>query len=156
MHFRPTSARLRRLAAGFCAVALGAALPTALADASGTHPTLQLHKTKLGSILVDHRGYTVYAFTKDTRNHDACVKISHCLVAWPVVSPGSGPLAGPGVKRSLIGTITVKKGVKQLTYAGFPLYTYIGDTRPAQTTFVNLLQFQGRWPALNAAGKEIK
>jgi predicted lipoprotein with Yx(FWY)xxD motif len=156
MRFRPTSARLRRLAAGVSALALAAALPTALAAASSTHPRLQLHKTKLGSILVDHRGYTVYAFTKDTRNHDACVNISHCLVAWPVVSPGSGPIAGPGVKRSLIGTITIKKGVKQLTYAGFPLYTYVGDTHAAQTDFVNLLQFGGRWPALNAAGKEIK
>ena len=69
---------------------------------------------------------------------------------------GPGPLAGPGVKRSLVGTITLKHGVKQLTYAGRPLYLYSQDTRPAETRYVNLLQFQGYWPAINASGKDVK
>jgi predicted lipoprotein with Yx(FWY)xxD motif len=155
VQFRPTSARLRSIA-GLSALALAVALPTALADASGTHPRLQLQKTKLGSILVDHNGYTVYTFSTDKRNYDSCVPINQCLVSWPPVTPGAGPLAGKGVKRSLIGTIRLKHGGKQLTYAGRPLYTYSQDTHPAETRYVNLLQFQGYWPAINASGKDVK
>jgi predicted lipoprotein with Yx(FWY)xxD motif len=156
VQIRPTQPRIRQLAAVAAALTVAAALPTALADASVTQPRLQLHNTKLGSILVDHRGYTVYTFSTDKRNFNSCVAISQCMAAWPAVTPGHGLLAGKGVKRSLIGTITLKHGVKQLTYAGRPLYTYSQDTRPAETKYVNLLQFQGYWPAINASGKDVK
>jgi len=146
---------VRRIAVvGLATVALVCALG-ALAAARSRRPALQLRATRLGRILVDSRGYTVYAFTRDRRNQDACARIPNCLAAWPVVGP-SRPLAGPGVKARLIGTIRLRGGVRQLTYAGHPLYTYIGDSRPAQTTYVNLLQFGGRWPALTASGREVR
>ncbi len=65
-------------------------------------------------------------------------------------------VGGPGIKSSLLGTTTLKHGVKQVTYAGHPLYTYTGDSGPGQTSYVNVKQFGGRWPALNAAGNEVK
>jgi predicted lipoprotein with Yx(FWY)xxD motif len=130
------------------------ALTASLAVASGK-PSLQLHQTKLGKILVNSRGYTLYGFTKDKRNKDVCQNSNACLSVWPVVKPGT-VLAGPGVKKSLIGTIKLKHGGKQLTYNGWPLYTYTQDTSPHETTYVNILQFGGRWPALNAAGKFVK
>jgi hypothetical protein len=71
------------------------------------------------------------------------------------VTTSGRPVAGPGVKRSLLGTIKLGRKT-QVTYAGHPLYTYVADTHPAQTSYVNILQFNGRWPALNAAGKEVK
>jgi predicted lipoprotein with Yx(FWY)xxD motif len=129
-------------------------LGASLAVASRGKATLQLHSTKLGKILVDKQGYTVYAFALDKRNKDACQNISGCLEEWPLVTPGS-VLAGPGVKRSLVGEIKVD-GAKQLTYAGHPLYTFSRDDEPHETTYVNYLQFGGRWPALNAKGKLVK
>ena len=131
------------------------AFGASLAAASGGKPKLQLHATKLGKILVNSRGYTVYAFDADKRNKDACQNIPGCLQEWPAVT-GGGTLAGPGVKKSLIGKIKLQGGGTQLTYAGHPLYTYISDSSPHETTFVNLLQFGARWPALNAKGKLIK
>jgi predicted lipoprotein with Yx(FWY)xxD motif len=148
---------MRRIGSLAAALALIVSVPAALATSSAKAPRLQLHKTKLGSILVDHNGYTVYAFSTDKSNYDSCAKISQCLTYWPPVTPGRGvPLAGKGVKRALIGTIKLKGGKRQLTYAGHPLYTYSQDTHPAETRYVNILQFQGYWPALNAAGKEVK
>jgi predicted lipoprotein with Yx(FWY)xxD motif len=132
------------------AAAVIAALAAGPAGAAGS--TLKLRTTSVGTILVNGRGFTVYAFTKDGRNRDACAAISGCLSVWPVVSGASRPTLGPGVKRSLVGTITLKGGKKQLTYGGHPLYTYIGDSGPGQTSYVNFLQFGGRWPAGNAAG----
>jgi predicted lipoprotein with Yx(FWY)xxD motif len=65
------------------------------------------------------------------------------------------PVAGNGVKASLIGTI--KLGSKrQLTYAGHPLYTYVGDSGPGSTSYVGIKQFGGAWYALNAAGKTVR
>jgi predicted lipoprotein with Yx(FWY)xxD motif len=130
----------------------GAAAALALAS---SNPAIQLRGTSKGKILVNSRGFTVYAFTADRPKVDNCVKKAQCLTFWPPVRPGT-PLLGPGLKRSLIGTITVKGHGKQLTYAGWPLYTYTQDTHPGQTTYVNILQFQGRWPAMNAAGKFVK
>jgi predicted lipoprotein with Yx(FWY)xxD motif len=139
--------------------ALGAlviALSAGVAGAGGRQAKLQLRHTSVGTILVNGSGFTVYAFTRDGRNRDACVKISHCLSTWPAVTTSGTPVAGRGVMSRLIGTITLRPGVKQVTYAGHPLYTYVGDSGPGQTFYVNLFQFGGRWPAVNAAGKEVK
>jgi predicted lipoprotein with Yx(FWY)xxD motif len=132
------------------------ALPAALANASGVRAELELRRTAVGTILVNARGFTVYAFSRDSRNKDACKAIRLCLSVWPPVTTSGEPLAGAGVSSDLIGTITLRTGVKQVTYGGRPLYTYIADRRPGQTTYVNLLQFGGRWPAVNAAGREVK
>ena len=150
------SRRVRRISGGLVTALIIAGLAAAMAGARTAAPALQLRSTKLGKILVNSRGFTVYAFTRDKRNVNNCAKQQGCMAVWPAVGPGAGPLAGPGVKSSLIGTIKLKGGVKQLTYAGHPLYTYIADTHPAQTTYVNILQFNGRWPAVNASGGEVK
>jgi predicted lipoprotein with Yx(FWY)xxD motif len=132
-----------------------ASLPPTLADAGTKQAKLQLRKTSVGTILVNGRGYTLYAFTTDRRNFDSCVAKAGCLAAWPAVSTGGKPTAGRGVNSQLIGTIKLKNGTRQVTYAGRPLYTYIADRSPGQTTFVNILQFRGRWPAVDAAGHEV-
>lgn len=135
---------------------LGLALSAGVAGAGARRAELRLRKTSVGTILVNSRGFTLYAFTLDKRNRDACAKIAHCLAAWPPVTTSGKALAGPGVRRGLIGTLTLKGGVKQVTYAGHPLYTYVGDSSPGQTYYVNFFQFGGYWPAVNAAGQEVK
>ena len=144
----------RRLSTIFTAGALVGAL-CAPATAAG-RTTLKLRHTSVGTILVNGRGFTVYAFTKDGRNRDACAGISGCLGVWPVVSGASKPVLGTGVRRSLLGTITLRGGTSQLTYGGHPLYTYVGDSSPGETSYVNFPQFGGRWPAVNAAGQLVK
>ena len=131
-------------------------LSPALAGAGSSRAKLLLRKTAKGTMLVNGRGFTLYAFTTDKRNYDSCVKKSGCLAAWPPVTTGGTPIAGSGVRSSLIGTIKLGSGRRQVTYAGHPLYTYIADRHPGQTNFVNILSFGGRWPAVNAAGHEVK
>jgi predicted lipoprotein with Yx(FWY)xxD motif len=146
---------MRRLLTALGVILAVGLLSAGLADASKTKAKLQVRKTRLGTILVTGGGYTVYAFSKDGRNHDACQNIPGCIQAWPIIT-GGGTLAGPGVKVKLIHTIKLGNGQKQLTYAGHPLYTYVGDSGPGDLSNVNLLQFDGRWPAVNAAGKDVK
>jgi predicted lipoprotein with Yx(FWY)xxD motif len=95
-------------------------------------------------------------FSCDKRNRDVCVKIQDCTTVWPLVTSKSKPVAGPGVKSRLLGTIKLANGSRQVTYNGWPLYTYIGDRFPRSTQFVGLKQSGGFWWALNAAGKIVK
>jgi predicted lipoprotein with Yx(FWY)xxD motif len=126
--------------------------------ASATSPPAQLkvHKTGIGKILVDRAGFTVYEFTRDHGKHNSCVQISHCPAAWPALTTTGKPLAGTGVNRTLLGTITLSGGVKQVTYAGHPLYTYVGDSGPGQTSYVGVSAFGGSWYALNTSGHAVK
>jgi predicted lipoprotein with Yx(FWY)xxD motif len=145
--------RILCLAAGALAViGLGAAL----AAATTPRAKLQLRHTSVGTILVNSRGFTLYAFTPDGRNRDTCQNRPYCLSIWPADKTSGKAIAGPGVKASLIGTITLKNGAKQVTYNGHPLYTYAEDTHPGQTSYVNILQFGGYWPAVNAKGNDVK
>lgn len=137
---------------GIIAVAFAAS-----ALASGTQaPTIKLRSSALGKILVNGRGRTAYAFTRDRRNRDACAKINGCSSVWPALTVKGKPIAGPGLKRSLLGTIGLAGGVKQVTYAGHPLYMYSADTGPGQTDYVGFSQFGGTWYALNSAGKTVR
>ena len=147
---------MKRTSAALAAAALLALASTGLASASARTEKLTAHKTKLGSILVNGRGFTVYAFTKDSRNHDSCVEIRECAHIWPPVTSGGRASAGAGLKSSLIGSITIKGGAKQVTYAGHPLYTYSGDSGPAETGYVDFSAFGGRWPAVSTSGGEVK
>jgi predicted lipoprotein with Yx(FWY)xxD motif len=149
---------VRRILTMFAATAMATLLmvPITLANASAVRAKLQLRHTSVGTILVNSRGFTLYAFSRDARNKDACQKIKHCLKIWPALATSGKPIAGRGVHQSLIGTIRLASGARQVTYAGHPLYTYIADTAPGQTFYVNIFQFGGFWPAVNGAGHELK
>jgi predicted lipoprotein with Yx(FWY)xxD motif len=140
------------LALAVVMAAIGAA--TATAATRGT--TIKLTKMNRGKILTTARGFTLYMFSRDKRNKDVCVKIQDCTTVWPLVTSKSKPVAGPGVKSRLLGTIKLADGSRQVTYNGWPLYTYIGDRFPRSTQFVGLKQSGGFWWALNAAGKIVK
>ena len=127
---------------------------TAAHAASGAK--LQLRHTTLGKILVNGRGLTLYVFSRDSRKHDTCVTIGGCTSIWPPMTSRGTPTLGAGVKRSMVGTIKLASGAHQLTYAGHPLYTYIGDSGPGDTSYVDQMQFGGHWFVLNAAGHLVK
>jgi predicted lipoprotein with Yx(FWY)xxD motif len=146
---------MRRIAVLLAAIAALTIAATGPAAAQPSPTKLALRHTSVGTILVNARGFTLYAFTRDARNTDACMKISGCVGIWPVVTTSATPIAGPGVKRSLIGSIAIGGGHRQVTYAGHPLYTYVADSAPGQTTYVGVSQFGGRWPALTATGREV-
>ena len=64
-------------------------------------------------------------------------------VLWPALLTQGAPIAGPGVNRALLGTVTrtdVLSGesVQQVTYAGLPLYRFFLDETPGQTDGANL------------------
>jgi predicted lipoprotein with Yx(FWY)xxD motif len=64
-------------------------------------------------------------------------------VLWPPLLTKGAPIAGPGVNRTLLGTVTRAdalsgQSVQQVTYAGQPLYRFFLDETPGQTDGANL------------------
>ena len=117
---------------------------------------IELRRTSLGKILVDSSGNTLYRFTKDPRNKDACQTVAGCFGSWPALSTSARPVAGPGVKASLLSSIKLSDGAKQVTYAGHPLYLYAGSSEAGETAYVGAEQYGGIWYAVNAAGSSVK
>jgi predicted lipoprotein with Yx(FWY)xxD motif len=113
-----------------------------------------VRSTSLGRILVDSRGRTLYLFEKDKGRRSACY--GQCAVYWPPLLSNGKPLAGRGVKRSLLGTTRRTNGTVQVTYAGHPLYRYVGDSKPGETTGEGSLGFGAAWDVLSPAGKQIE
>lgn len=119
---------------------------SAAAPASGASAATPSVETatnaKLGTILVDSKGFTLYTLNKDSTNKSVCG--SDCQKIWPLLLlTGSGtPVGGPGVTG--LGTIRTS-GAEQITYKGMPLYTYTGDTSPGQILGQNLTDTWGTW-----------
>jgi len=119
-------------------------------------PTVGLRHTSLGEVLVSASGRTLYEFSKDHTNKDTCTATAGCTETWPPLRASGKPTAGAGVRGSLLSTITLSGGAKQVTYAGHPLYLYSGDSGPGETSYVGARQFGGSWDALNASGRAVK
>jgi predicted lipoprotein with Yx(FWY)xxD motif len=147
---------VKRTFVAFLTMAMLASTAVALAKTQhGT--TIKLGKTSLGNVLTKNSGFTVYVFTRDKqKNKDTCVKVKGCTSIWPPVTTKAKPVAGKGVKTSLLGSIKLPNGSRQVTYNGHPLYGYIGDSAARQTDYVGIRQAGGIWYAINAAGKVVK
>lgn len=115
---------------------------------------VDLASNKLGKILVDSKGVTLYLFVADTGTKSTCY--GACAGAWPPLTTKGQPVAGSGVSSKLLGTTKRTDGTEEVTYAGHPLYYYAGDTGPGQTTGQALPQFGAPWYVLGASGTAIK
>jgi predicted lipoprotein with Yx(FWY)xxD motif len=145
------------------AVACAAGAMAAVAGADGAPSAhaaraakVELRKTSAGRILVTSSGFTLYRFSKDTVKKDTCVKVSGCAENWPPLKTKGTPVAGRGVRASLLGTIRLPSGAKQVTYAGHPLYTYAQASERGETVYIGAEQFGGIWYAVNSAGHNVK
>jgi predicted lipoprotein with Yx(FWY)xxD motif len=94
--------------------------------------TLTVKKTKIGDVLADAKGYTLYWYSKDHKNGEPTCS-GQCLTAWPALK--GKPEAAMGVTLSgKLSSITRPGGVVQATYNGYPLYTYAQDMAPGEAS----------------------
>ena len=115
--------------------------------------TVAVAKTRIGRILVDSKGITLYDFVTDKGGVSGCY--GACAALWPPLITKGKPHAGPGVRASLLGTTKRKDGKLEVTYNHHPLYYFVTDRKPGQTTGQGVNQFGGPWWVLSPAGKEI-
>jgi predicted lipoprotein with Yx(FWY)xxD motif len=113
-----------------------------------------LASSRLGRIVVDGKGRTLYLFEKDKHRRSACY--GQCATFWPPLLTHGKPVARAGAKQSLLGTTRRANGSRQVTYAGHPLYRYVQGRKPGQTTGEGSLLFGAGWYALSPARKKIE
>jgi predicted lipoprotein with Yx(FWY)xxD motif len=139
---------LRQLAA-LSLVALASISFASKADASPT-VTVAVRDSAYGPILFDGRGYVLYAFTRDPRSRSTCS--GACAAAWPLYRSRGTLRAGKGARAGLIG----RTHSGQITYAGRPLYYYVGDRRPGQILCQDVFEFGGRWLVVRGNGSLVR
>ena len=111
-------------------------------------------RTPYGSALVDRRGFALYRFTHDRSASSTCY--GACAVAWPPYVVAKRSLgAGSGAHTGLLGTVRRGDGRLQVTYAGRPLYYYVGDRRPGQILCQGVAEFGGTWDVVAPDGRAI-
>ena len=109
---------------------------------------------KLGSVVVNGQGMTLYRFDADTANPPTSHCNGSCANYWPPVLAGSGTPQVQGVSASLLGTVTRSDGTKQVTLNGWPLYTYVGDHSAGEANGQGLNASGATWWALTPTGQK--
>lgn len=109
--------------------------------------------TKLGTVLVDGQGRTLYLFEKDKGTASNCA--GACASIWPPLTTGAQRVAGRGLPAVKLGAVKRPDGKTEVTYAGHPLYTYAGDAKPGETRGQGLDQFGAEWYVLAPSGRKI-
>src|SRR5213592_3626772 len=109
---------------------------SAVAASTRSRSMVTVRSSSFGSVLFDGRGFVLYGFTRDPRSRSVCT--GTCASAWPPYLVKTRATAGPGVRAKLLGTTKRRDGKVQVTYAGRPLYYYVGDRKPGQILCQNV------------------
>jgi len=126
-----------------------------LALAAAAPPSLTVAPSDYGPIVYDGRGFALYAFTADRGGRSVCN--GACAKAWPpYVVRGGAPRAGRGTRQRLLGTIRRADGSRQLTYAGRPLYYYVGERQPHLVLCQNVREYGGLWLVVRPSGALVR
>lgn len=140
------------------ASAMPAATATMAPMATPTSPAAvnMSQDAALGSLLVNSSGMTLYLFTKDTAGTSSAAAVSactgSCATLWPPLLTNGAPTAGSGVTASMLGTLTRPDGTVQVTYNGWPLYTFSQDMAAGDT---NGQGVKSVWFAVNPDGMQV-
>ncbi|HET6811734.1 MAG TPA: hypothetical protein VFH50_12060 [Acidimicrobiales bacterium] len=111
-----------------------------------------------GSVLVNGDGRTLYLLTSEKGGKITCTDDNGCTKIWPDTELPSGVTTaktGAGIQASLLGTVKDSKGSLYVTYGGYPLYTFAGDSAPGQAKGEGITSFGGTWYVINASGQPV-
>jgi predicted lipoprotein with Yx(FWY)xxD motif len=136
-------------------VAVGAAMAASGSMHANTATVKTAKSKSFGMILVTSNGRTLYRYTVDGKGVNRCTADAACNPYWPplLIKAGAKATVGAGAKAGLLGTIKAAHGMRQVTYAGFPLYRFAGDKAAGQVTGQG---FQSQWYVVNTAGALVK
>jgi len=115
---------------GYGAAAAATSAPPAAAPAApvGFTTTSLTAKTlpRMGNVVVDSGGWTLYRFDRDTANPPKSNCSGECATQWPPILVQGDPQV-TGIDKNKVGTITRDDGSKQWAYKGKPLYYFVMD-----------------------------
>jgi predicted lipoprotein with Yx(FWY)xxD motif len=131
----------------------GSAYPAATAASKPAAARVAAVHTKLGTVLANAHGRTLYLFEKDKGTASSCY--GACASVWAPLTTGAKAVAGRGIAAAKLGTSKRKDGKTMVTYGGHPLYTYAGDAKTGDVKGQGLDQFGAEWYVLAPSGRKI-
>lgn len=147
--------RFNRLVTIALAALVGSALIASAASAAISRGTaVHIGSSKLGRVLVNAQGRTLYVWAHDKGSSSTCYGM--CAQYWPPVLTSGKPRALAGARSALLGTTRRHDGRMQVTYHGHPLYTFVMDKKAGDTKGEGLTGFGGRWDPVSASGVAVK
>ena len=85
-----------------------------------------------GDYLTNKTFFTLYRYLSDPQDQKMSTCNGNCAKIWPPFYVEDLTM-DPELRPIDFDTITREDGSKQLTYKGWPLYLYSGDTKPFET-----------------------
>jgi predicted lipoprotein with Yx(FWY)xxD motif len=104
---------------------------------------------KLGQIIVDSKGLTLYRFDNDTAPGASTCTTEPCSTTWPAATVTGTPTAGTGIDAAKLTTFKLADGSMQLQMDGHPLYRFAGDTKAGDANGQGILD---KWYAVTGNG----
>jgi predicted lipoprotein with Yx(FWY)xxD motif len=141
------------LAVAACGGSTSTASSSPSAPAAATATVSVAMSAKLGQILVDGNGRTLYLFEADKGSSSTCY--GACASYWPPLLTSGAPMAGAGVNAPLLGTTKRSDGTTEVTYSGHPLYYVVTDHNPGDATGQAVNNFGAAWYVVGPDGNRI-
>ena len=146
--------RFRSVCIVLVLIALAAAALAAARDpakgATESGARLKVRSTSYGKAVFGPSRKVLYVFGADKGGKSHCY--GACARAWPPLVTRGKPIAGPGVKATLLGTTRRRNGKLQVTYNGHPLYYYVDDT-PTAILCQHVNEYGGLWVIIKPNGR---
>jgi predicted lipoprotein with Yx(FWY)xxD motif len=141
------------LAVAACGGSTSTASSSPSASAAATATVSVAMNAKLGQILVDGNGRTLYLFEADKGSSSTCY--GACASYWPPLLTSGAPMAGAGVNAPLLGITKRSDGTTEVTYSGHPLYFVVTDHNPGDATGQAVNNFGAAWYVVGPDGNRI-
>ncbi|NNN03434.1 MAG: hypothetical protein HKL87_05510 [Acidimicrobiaceae bacterium] len=131
----------------------GSLASSTLLESSATASGPLLQSATIGSYhgaLVDSTHHSIYLLTSEVGGHVRCS--GACLSHWPPVLVKNSVMSvsvGAGVSGH-VGFLHRPGAEKQVTFNGYPLYWFAGDSAPGQDHGVGISAFGGTWLLVHA------
>jgi predicted lipoprotein with Yx(FWY)xxD motif len=140
-----------RLSIAVVSALAGVLLSATMALGASPGPTVTaVNNPNFGSIVANGKGQSLYLLTTESgAKKFSCTGV--CTIFWPplTVSSATAKLtAGPGVAGQL-GVVKRPEGTYQVTYNGYPVYTYWQDSGHS-TQGQGVQSFGGTWYLMSA------
>ena len=150
-------------ASGTTASGSGSSPSSGTAGSAGSSPSSAVTVSAknvpgVGTVLVNGQGQTLYLLTSEKGGKITCTGGNGCTKFWPEITLPQGTTAaraGSGVMSSLLGTVKDASGNLEVTYNGWPLYTFSGDSGSGAAHGEGLATFGGIWYVLTASGNPV-